>query len=179
MKPWKTSLAATAALLLISSCLGGPPRLSTAPGAVNLVFEADAMLNTRGGEPHPVSVCVYQLREPDAFTALARTEDGIYKLLECSPFDPGVADVKRCIVQPGTVRRVSLGRAEGAGFVGLVAGYYAVDRGRSVRIFSLPGRTGGFLSGGAPDVALDVALRLGPRGIVPFPPKPRAPGTSP
>ncbi len=179
MKPWKTFLAATAALLLLSSCMGAPSRLSTGQGEVNLVFEADAMLNARGGEPHPVSVCVYQLREPEAFMALARTEDGIYKLLECSPFDPGVADVKRCVVQPGTVRRVSLARAEGARFVGLVAGYYAVDRGRDVRIFSLPGRTGGILSGGARAVPLEVTLRLGPRGIVPFPAKPEAPVTSP
>jgi len=179
MNPWKTALAATAALLLLFSCMGGPPRLSTGQGAVNLAFEADAMLNVRGGEPHPVSVCVYQLREPEAFTTLARTEDGIYKLLECSPFDPGVAGVMRCVVQPGTVRRVSLGKAEGARFVGLVAGYYAVDRGRNVRIFSLPGRTGGILSGGAQTVPLDVTLRLGPRGIVPFPAKPEETGTSP
>jgi type VI secretion system VasD/TssJ family lipoprotein len=135
--------------------------------AVSLRFEADKMLNARGGEPHPVGVCVYQLRDRDEFMRLAGSEDGLYRLLECTPFDSSVADVKRIVVTPGKDREVSLDRAAGARFVALVAGYFTVDRYRSVRIFSIPRLTTGFIFPVEEPAPFDVAIRLGPRGILP------------
>jgi len=73
-------------------------------GAVLLQLKADPQLNLYQGSPHTLSLCLYQLRDPNGFNQLAADQNGLYKLLECSRFDPTVATATRLDVQPASNR---------------------------------------------------------------------------
>jgi type VI secretion system VasD/TssJ family lipoprotein len=178
MKRCGSVLALVSLLLLLCSCMGAPSTRHAGEKAITLTLEAEKRLNVRSGEPHPVAVCVYQLRDPESFKGLTGSEDGLYRLLECAAYDSSVADARRIVVNPGAVREVSMDRAAGARFVGIVAGYYTVDRFRVVRFYSLPQETAGLVSSGPEAVPLHVTLRLGSRGILPSRGKEAASGTS-
>jgi hypothetical protein len=81
---------------------------------------------------------LYQLRDPNTFNQLSDDTEGIYKLLECDLFDASVATAKRLIVHPGQDVTVTLDRAEGAKYVALAAGYYALEKDRMIRLFDIP-----------------------------------------
>jgi len=69
---------------------------------------------------------------------------GIGKLLVCDRVDagpplPGVAFAKKFIVQPGADQTFELDRAEGARYVGVVAGYFGqMQKGRVTRLYTIP-----------------------------------------
>lgn len=137
--------------------------------AVHLNLEADSQLNLYDGQPHTLLVCVYQLRDPNAFNQLTEDEDGLYKLLECSRFDSSVVSSKRVFVQPGQNLTDALDRAEGARYVAVVAGYYLMRKENLVRLYDVPWfvEKKGFL--GRNKVSkpgpLHINLLLGPEGI--------------
>jgi type VI secretion system VasD/TssJ family lipoprotein len=168
VKHFGSILGTASLLLLLASCMATPLVWRPEALAVNLNIEAAKMLNVRGGEAHPLAVCVYQLRDQGAFRNLTGGVDGLYKLLECTPFDSSVAGVRRVVVNPGESRKVSLDREEGARFVGIVAGYYNVDGERIVRLFSIPVQTEGVVLTSRVPAPLNVTLRLGSKGILPF-----------
>jgi type VI secretion system VasD/TssJ family lipoprotein len=107
-------------------------------GAIHLNLQADFQLNLYEGQPHTLLVCVYQLRDPNAFNQLTEDEDGLYKLLECSRFDSSVVNSKRLFIQPGQTLTDTLDRAEGARYVAVVAGYYLVRKESLVRLYKIP-----------------------------------------
>jgi type VI secretion system VasD/TssJ family lipoprotein len=117
-------------------------------GAVHLNLRADPQLNLYDGQAHTLLVCVYQLRDPNAFNQLTEDEDGLYKLLECSRFDGSVVGAKRLFAQPGQTLTEALDRAEGARYVAVVAGYYLVQKEGMVRLYDVPWyvETKGFLA---------------------------------
>jgi predicted component of type VI protein secretion system len=88
--------------------------------------------------PHTLQVCVYQLRDPNAYNQLANDEDGLYQLLECSLFDMSVVSSKRLTVHPDRDLNISLDRAEDAKYVAVVAGYYLIRKERITRLFEIP-----------------------------------------
>jgi type VI secretion system VasD/TssJ family lipoprotein len=106
--------------------------------AIRLVFKADRNLNFHKGVPHALSLCISQLKDPNAFNQLSSDASGIYVLLGCETFDPGVTSLRRITVQPGQDLSVSLDRAQGTRYVGLAAGYYTMERGRIVRLMEIP-----------------------------------------
>ncbi len=127
--------------LLMSACSSQPlppPKWSYAKDAVEIHLKADPKLNFDDGLPHTLAVCLYQLKDPNAFNQLSEDTDGIYKLLDCGLFDAGVATSKRIIVHPGKDVTVTLDRAEGAKYVAAVAGYYVLQKDRMVRMFDIP-----------------------------------------
>jgi type VI secretion system VasD/TssJ family lipoprotein len=107
-------------------------------GAVKLRLQADNQLNLYDDNPHTLSLCVYQLRDPNTFNQLAEDEDGLYKLLECERFDASVVSSKRLIVRPGQDLESDLDRAEGARYVAVVAGYYQMFKENMVRLYDVP-----------------------------------------
>jgi type VI secretion system VasD/TssJ family lipoprotein len=128
-------------VLVLVACASQPPPLpdwSYAKDAIRVAMQADAKLNLDEGVPHTLLVCLYQLKEPNAFNQLAGDTDGIYKLLECSLFDPSVATAKRFIVQPGQDIDVTLDRAADARYVTVVAGYYTLEKDRMIRLYDIP-----------------------------------------
>jgi len=126
---------------LIYSCASQPlppPQWQYEKDAIKLHLKADPKLNLEEGTPHTLLVCVYQLKDPNAFNQLAGDNDGIYKLLECKLFDASVATSKRIIARPGQDIPLVLDRAEGARYVAAVAGYYTLQKDRMIRLFKIP-----------------------------------------
>lgn len=146
-----------------------PPEMSYDDNAIKIHAKADPQLNLKGGKPHTLMVCVYQLKDPNAFNQFADNEDGLYELLECKLFDASVAATKRLIVQPGTESIFNLDRAQGVKHVGVVAGYYALDKSRMVRLYDIPvviEKKGLIKKTKTQKMGvLEVELRLGPQQI--------------
>ena len=106
--------------------------------AIELHLEADPRLNFFQGRPHTLSICIYQLRDPNGFNQLTGDQEGLYELLECGRFDASVATFKSFSVQPGQQLRKPFSRAEGAEYVAVVAGYFTLQKEHMVRLFEIP-----------------------------------------
>lgn len=128
-------------VLLIGACASKPlppPEWNYEKDAVKLHLKADPKLNLEEGTSHTLLLCVYQLKDPNAFNQLAGDTAGLYKLLECGLFDAAVATSKRLIARPGQDVTFSLDRAEGAKYIAVVAGYYTLQKDRMTRLFKIP-----------------------------------------
>jgi type VI secretion system VasD/TssJ family lipoprotein len=123
---------------LPETALPGAPQWGFGSNAISLRLQADDTLNQYENKPHTLSICVYQLQDPNTFKDMSQTEDGLIKLLSCQNFGKGVAGVNRIIIQPGEIREMKLDRAEGAKFVGLVAGYFDLKADRAVLLLDIP-----------------------------------------
>lgn len=138
-------------------------------GAITVNLKGDPQLNLFQKSPHALVACLYQLRDPNAFNQFRVEADGLTKLLECGRFDPGVATAKRLVIQPGQELNETLDRAEGARYVGFVAGYYRLHKERSVRLYPIPAveETKGFISRTklVKPGQIDIRLLLGPQEI--------------
>lgn len=115
-----------------------PPEWDFKKGAIDLRLKADPELNLYQGSPHTLVLCVYHLKDPNAFNQTLEEKEGLSKLLECTRFDPSFSFAKRLVVQPGQELVESLDRAEGTKYVALVAGYYYLEKDRAMRFFSIP-----------------------------------------
>ncbi|MGV8074542.1 MAG: type VI secretion lipoprotein TssJ [Syntrophobacteraceae bacterium] len=140
-------------ILVLGSCASPPPPpqpvMSIEPRPIytekfiTLHLQADPQLNLYSGSSHALHLCVYQLTDPNAFIQLSENEMGIGKLLGCDrvdagPIVQGAAMGRKFIVQPGEDQRFELDRAEGAKYVGVVAGYYNLQKRRTVRLYTIP-----------------------------------------
>lgn len=137
-------------IFVFFSCASTPqgPEWKYEKNAINLHLISEPRLNLYQGKPHTLLLCLYQLRDPNAFNQLVDEEDGLSKLLECRRFDGTVASSKTFVIQPDQEIRESLDRAEGAKYVGIVAGYYMLHKDRVIRLFQIPlkKKTRGFVS---------------------------------
>jgi type VI secretion system VasD/TssJ family lipoprotein len=137
--------------------------------AIRLVFKGDRSLNFYKGVQHALSLCIYQLKDPNAFNQLAGDPNGISVLLGCETFDPAVTSFRRVTVQPGQDLSVSLDRAQGTRYVGLAAGFYRMERERVARLMEIPVeiRTTGWVLRDKFAVAgpLNLEVTLGPEQI--------------
>jgi type VI secretion system VasD/TssJ family lipoprotein len=125
----------------IWGCKSAPPPIPEWPfekDAIRIEIRADRDLNYHDDIPHTLLLCIYQVRETNAFNQLSRTEQGIYKLLECEPFDASVTTVKRLIVHPEEKTTLMLDRWSGTRHIGIVAGYFELDRNRITRVAHIP-----------------------------------------
>ncbi|OPX40637.1 MAG: type VI secretion system lipoprotein TssJ [Deltaproteobacteria bacterium] len=141
MKKLSIGILVTAGLFFFFSCASKPlppPQFVYGKGEIQLQLQAAPDLNTYEGSPHTLLLCLYQLKDPNAFNQLTGDEDGLYKLLECGPFDPSVTNIKRLIMRPGQATSVQLDRAEGTKYVGLVAGYSTMKKENMIRLFKIP-----------------------------------------
>jgi type VI secretion system VasD/TssJ family lipoprotein len=143
--------------LVLCACAGGrPTAIGYKEKAIHVKLTADSRLNLYQGGPHALVLCLYQLKDPNAFNQLVEEKDGLLKLLDCSRFDATVANAKRIVIQPGQVEKQDLDRAEGAKYVAVAAGYYTFKE-RPTRIYSVP--TGSLLG----KDELSINLYLGPQ----------------
>ena len=115
-----------------------PPDWGYAKEAIHLRLKVDPQLNLYQGNPHTLLLCVYQMRDPNAFNQLLEEKDGLSRLLECGRFDPSVTYSKRWIVYPERDMIEFLDRFEGTKYVGLVAGYYFLRKENTVRFYNIP-----------------------------------------
>jgi type VI secretion system VasD/TssJ family lipoprotein len=106
--------------------------------AIQLILRADPQLHLHNGVPHTLHLCVYQLRDPNAFNQLTEDKEGLYVLLDCRTFDASVTGFKPLIVQPGQMLSPTMNRAEGTRYLGIAAGYYNVERERIIYTTRMP-----------------------------------------
>jgi len=153
--------------LLLASCAGGSSSGGGAGGAasgvygyekdaISLRLKGDPNLNLFEKRPHTLLVCVYQLRDPNALNQVLQDAEDVTKLLECARFDPSIVNAKKFILQPGKEISEALDRAEGARYIGIVAGYYNLDKQRASRILPVP--VGGLFGKKASRMNLEVFL---------------------
>jgi len=127
--------------------------------AIRLHLASDPTLNLFGGIPHTLLLCMYHLRDPNAFNQVMDEKDGLVKLLDCTRFDPSVTYAKKVVIQPRQELNESLDRAEGARYVGIVAGYSQLQKERVTRFYEIP--VGVFKD----PKPLDIELYLGPQEL--------------
>lgn len=108
--------------------------------AIQLHIESSPYLNTYNDKPHTLVLCVYQLRDLNAFNFMVEEKRGISKLLDGGKrFDPSVTAIRRLTVQPGNKVDETFDRASGTRHIAVVAGYYfELQRAQVVRVFSIP-----------------------------------------
>ena len=153
-------------LPLVCSCASRtPPRWEYEQDAITIHLNADKKLNFSDGTSHTLSVCVYQLKDPNTFHQLSDDPDGIYQLLDCSIYDASVAVTKRLIVHPDQALKVTLDRAEGAKYIAVVAGYYTIEKDKIVRFYKIPTKKKGVSRKPVPK-KMDINLVLGPEQIL-------------
>lgn len=122
--------------------------------SVGLSIKGDQQLNLYQNSSHTLYLCICQLKEPNAFNQLIDETGGMEKLLsECNRFDASVAYAKRYVVQPGQLLNDQQDHAEGARYMGIVAGYYSMKKENVVRLFPI-------------SKSLSLSIELGPRGIL-------------
>lgn len=154
---------------LPETALPGAPQWGFGSNAISLRLQAADTLNQYENKPHTLSICVYQLQDPNSFKDMSQTEEGLIKLLSCKNFGKGCAGVNRIIIQPGETREMKLDRAEGAKFVGLVAGYFDLKPDRAVLLLDIPvlSYKKGLIFKSDYQVPgdLDIRLNLGPNAL--------------
>ncbi len=144
------TFAVTCLVFFCSSCSmmpwskakSGPEAKSTyepryEKNALTVNIKSNPRLNLYQERPHSLVLCMYELKEPNMFNQLSDERDGIYKLMECGRFDGSVAFAKRQIVQPGEDICDVRDRAEGAKYLGIVAGYYDLKKNSAIRLLPI------------------------------------------
>ena len=132
-------------------------RIAYRKNELTFQIKADSQLNRFQNNAHALYLCIYQLKDPNAFNQQVEEKDGLGKLLECTRFDSSVANSKRIVVQPGQQINEVRDRAEGARFIGLATGYYGAEKVRSTQLQPLP------LAAGAN--GFQISIDLGPNEI--------------
>jgi len=105
--------------------------------AISINFKADSKLNIYEGSPHPLSLCIYQLKEPGHIKTILTSED-LTKLIDCRVYTPNVVDSKRYTINPGQDLQVSMDRELGVKLVAIVAGYFMAPPEEIINFFDIP-----------------------------------------
>ena len=146
MRRLRAAMAGMACALLLASCSEAPPQLTVQPDGwtygprlVTLQLEAAEALNLDSGQAHALSIGIFQLSDPAAFSAATATPAGASKFLDQgADADASVVDFDRVVLQPGEKRTVYLNRAANSQYVGIVAGYYQINTLQDVALFNIP-----------------------------------------
>ncbi len=146
-----------------------PPKWEPKKDGIILNLKSDNKLNVAKNKAYTLYFVIYQLTTPNAFNQLSEDEEGLSRLLSCKIFDPSVAAVKSIVIYPGSDVTYKIDRAEGARYVGVVAGYRTMTKERMVRLFEIPVHVKidnilKMTQKLAPGT-LEVKLRLGPQQI--------------
>ncbi|MBU2551215.1 MAG: type VI secretion system lipoprotein TssJ [Proteobacteria bacterium] len=148
----------------------GPAKFDFQAGGIELRIQADGLLNMYEQNSHTLVLCVYQLKSPNAFNDLAKNQAGLVKLMGCTKIGDSVTSVQRLILQPSELRTVTMDRAEGTQYVGVVAGYYSLAPDKVTKLYQIPvlANTRGLLFKDRYNwpVKLSVDLTLGPQEII-------------
>jgi type VI secretion system VasD/TssJ family lipoprotein len=131
--------------------------------SIILKIRSDPQLNRFQGQPHSLALCTYQMKDPNAFNQLADERNGLSRLMECERFDPSVLSSKRIIVHPARQMKEARDRAEGARYLGIVAGYYPLEKSRALLLYPLPYPGS---RGGSKELVIDLDLGQGQINLV-------------
>ncbi len=129
--------------VLLSACsstplVKQPPEWGYEKDAIQLHVVSDPHLNLYQKRAHSLIVCLYHLRDPNGFNQLIDEKDGLPRLLECNRFDPSVTYSRRLVIQPHQEITELLDRTDGAKFIGIVTGYYDLQKESTTRSYRIP-----------------------------------------
>jgi type VI secretion system VasD/TssJ family lipoprotein len=108
------------------------------PKAIQVYLKSDPKLHLYQGIPHTLVFCVYNLIDPNEFNQLLDEKGGLEKLCECTKFHPSVTNAKRFIIHPNKEYTEVLDRPANAKYVGVVAGYYQLQKENVTRQYPHP-----------------------------------------
>ncbi|GEM_PF-261169 len=138
--------------------------------AIRIDVNADQNLNLYEGKRHTLLLAVCQTADPNAFLSQLSNQASIASLLVSGQtLAAGFLSANRFVVSPGQHELLTMDRAKGAQYVGVVAGYYRLDPNGAARLFVVPVslRTSGFffktVTAGIDPLQVD--LDLGPTQI--------------
>ena len=127
--------------LFLSSCTKAiiPPNWAEyQPKAIQLYLKSDPNLHLYHNTPHTLVLCVYDLIDPNEFNQLLDEKGGLEKLCECTKFHASVTNAKRFIIHPNKEYTDVLDRPANAKYVGVVAGYYQLQKENVTRLYPHP-----------------------------------------
>lgn len=129
-------------LMLSEGCSSSGHSAKTAkayhPDGITLAYEAEPLLNIYDGRSHTLHLVVYQLDSPNGFRKLSGNADGLAVLLSASAFDQSVLNVSTYSIEPASADTIAIGRAENALWVGIAAGYNAMQPDDATRCYRIP-----------------------------------------
>lgn len=107
--------------------------------AIRIDVNADGNLNLYEGKRHTLLLAVCQAADPNAFLSQLSNQASMASLLG-SGQAPAAAflSATRFVISPGQHEMLAMDRAEGAQYVGVVAGYYNLDPNGAARLFVVP-----------------------------------------
>jgi predicted component of type VI protein secretion system len=137
-----------------------------APSAIRIHVVSDSDLNLYDGRRHTVLLGVCQTADVNSFLVQLSSQNTIGRLLETGQGAPTmIAGFNRFVISPGQKDTLSMDRAQGSQYVGIVAGYYNLSPTGVSRLFAVPVlmQKKGFISKTvtASPQPLDIDLKLG------------------
>ncbi|HEX4330385.1 MAG TPA: type VI secretion system lipoprotein TssJ [Burkholderiales bacterium] len=136
---------------------------------VVLNVTADPGLNEYGGLAHAVVLVIAQTVEPAAFNTFVKSAQSVGKALG-SGEAPGVLNLERVYIEPGSTQRVVLDRVDKARYIGVAAAYFEGDPARNARVFAIgvDVKTTGFVvkNSVATPLPLGLSVRLGDKALL-------------
>lgn len=93
------------------------------PSGLRYTLQTDEKLNAQHNRALGLTICVYQLKEPESFLQLAATSAGVVSLLECGVDKAAAVSAQSYALQPGERRSITTSRSQNAKFLAVVAGY--------------------------------------------------------
>jgi type VI secretion system VasD/TssJ family lipoprotein len=135
-----TAALATALLAAASCAKLTPEEIEEGAGQqfFSVTFRASNDLNSYGGAPSSLSLCLYQLTDRRAFNSLRDSPDGFAALLSCEKFDNSVAGRERIFINPGEVGSMELERRRNIRYLAIAAGYHGADPSASALLIEIP-----------------------------------------
>lgn len=140
------------------------------PQGIHIQYTSSPDLNLYESSAHTILVVVYQLSSLNMYNSLAKTTDGLIKLMQAERFDASVVGVDQFFVEPDEKKILTLDRAENAQHVAIVCGYYDMQPGQVNRVFEIPvivemKGVYGFRSPVSSIGLLNIPLFMGPNSI--------------
>jgi len=132
-----SGLALCGLWLLLTACGLKPdpqPDWPLQKQAIELTFHADPRVNFYAGQPHTLTISLFQLDEPNAYKQLAEREQGRRQMLAQSKELPPQLATERFYLEPGETRTLTFDRAERARFIAMAAGYFDPQVGATTAI---------------------------------------------
>jgi type VI secretion system VasD/TssJ family lipoprotein len=111
--------------------------------AINMLIRAASDVNSVSGRPHSIALGIFQMNDPNTFSALAVDQagpEGAFELLQKGKVDDTIVNFQLISMRPGEQKKISISRAQTAKYIGVIAGYFKLNPKTDVKIFEIPVR---------------------------------------
>ena len=106
--------------------------------SISVIIDAPVDLNSFSGRPHSLVIGIFQLSDPNSFSAFAPTHEGAVFLLDKGRVDDTIVNFSRIVVRPGEQKTAVFARFSRVKYIGLIVGYSRLNPKSDVKIFQIP-----------------------------------------